>query len=186
MYLGHHFVEIRSQLVDTCPVFGGNEYARGVLLCDPAVFEFFEGVVFRLFGLKGELIVFFVAVCIDFIENYEYGLVYGVYVLESLFHYLYVFLEIRVGNVYYMHEYVSLPDFIQGALECFHELCGKFSYETYSIAQQKRNVFYDNFPYGRVQGGEQLVLGEYIAFCQKVHKSALADVGISYKGYTDK
>ena len=52
MYLCHHFVQIGPELVYSYFLLGGNEYARSVFLCYPAVFELIQGVVLLFFRFE--------------------------------------------------------------------------------------------------------------------------------------
>ena len=79
----YHLVKISSEFVYSYLVLCRDEYARSILFRNPAVLELVQCVVFRLFRLKGELIILFISVCINLVENNENRLVYGLYVLGT-------------------------------------------------------------------------------------------------------
>ncbi len=81
-----------------------------------------------------------------------------------------------------MEEDVRLTNFIQSRLEGFDELSGQFSDESDRIREQKGQVADHDFSHGRVQGGEQFILGKNFRFSQRIHEGGLAHVGIAHEG----
>ena len=86
-----------------------------------------------------------------------------------------------MGNVHYMHQNISFPNLVKGALEGFHQLCRQFSDEAYSVTQQERHIFYHHLSYSCVKGGEQFVFCKDITLGKQIHQGALPDIGISYE-----
>ena len=92
----HHLVQVSTKFVYTDFLSCRYEYAWSVFLCNPAVLELLESVIFLLFRLKRELIVLFISICIDLVENDENRLIYGLYVLKSFLYHADMIFEIRV------------------------------------------------------------------------------------------
>lgn len=179
MDFSDHLVEVGAEFVYADFLLCRDEYAGRVLFCNPRVLVLFKRVVLRFFGLQRELVVFFVAVGVNLVEDDEDRLVDGSYIAERLIDHAYVFLVVGVGYVHDMHEYVSLPHLVKRALECLHELCGQLSDESDSVAEQERDILYDDLSDRGVKRCEQLVFGEDVALCQHVHKGALSHVCVA-------
>ena len=92
----HHLVKVSTEFVYTDLLSCRYEYAWSVFLCDPAVLELLQSVIFLLFRLKRELIVLFISICIDLVENDENRLIYGLYILKSFLYHADMIFEIRV------------------------------------------------------------------------------------------
>ena len=92
-----------------------------------------------------------------------------------------MFLEIRVGDVHHVHQNVSFPNLVKCTLECLHKLGWEFSDESHGVTQQEWHIFDYHLPYCRVKGSEEFVLCKNVAFGQKVHQCAFADVSVSHK-----
>ena len=52
MDLRDHFIQVVAEFVDADFLRRGDENAGGLFLCNPAVLEFLERAIFRLFGCK--------------------------------------------------------------------------------------------------------------------------------------
>ena len=58
---------------------------------------------------------------------------------------------------------------------------GKFADEAHGIGEKEGQIVYYYFSHSGVERGEQLVLGEYIAFAQQVHERGFAHVGVAHQ-----
>ncbi len=59
---------------------------------------------------------------------------------------------------------------------------GEFADETDGVGEEEGEVVDDDLSDGSVEGGEELVFGEYVALAEEVHEGGFADVGVSDKG----
>ena len=66
-----HFIEVSTEFGDTHLFSCGNEYARSVFLCYPAVLELLKSVVLLSLRLKRKLIILLVSISVYLIENYN-------------------------------------------------------------------------------------------------------------------
>ena len=87
-----------------------------------------------------------------------------------------------MGYIYDVHQYIRFTDLVQSALEGFYKLGGEFAYESYCVAEQEGNVFYDNLPDRSVESCEQFVFCKHIRLGEQVHQCAFAYICITYKG----
>ena len=85
-----------------------------------------------------------------------------------------------------MHQDISFPYLVKGALERFYQLCREFSDESYRVAEQERQVAYDYLSYCGVKGCEEFVFCEDLALGEEVHDGTLSHVGVTYECYTDE
>ena len=154
MNLRNHLVDVVAEFFYAGLFDGGNEDAGRLFLGNPAVPEFFEGPVFRSFGLQGIFVVFFVCVVVYLIEYHIHRFVGGPDVPERFFHDGHLFLEIGVGNIDDMDEDIRLPNFVQRAFEGFDELGRKFPDESDRVAEEEGNILDHDFADGGIQGGE--------------------------------
>ena len=86
-----------------------------------------------------------------------------------------------MGDVHYVQEDVCFANLVKGAFECLDKLCWQLAYETYGIAQKKRNIAYYNLPHRGVQSCKELVLCKDIGLGKQVHQCAFSYVCISHK-----
>ena len=71
MDLCNHLIEVSAEFVDTHLFSCGNEYARSIFLCYPAVLELLKSVVLLSLRLKRKLIILLVSISVYLIENYN-------------------------------------------------------------------------------------------------------------------
>ena len=181
MDFSHHFIDVVTQFREAFFGESADKNAGTFFLCYPAVFQFVKSTVFL--GWRGErkLVVFLVSVGVNFIENDVNWFVAGAYFAERSFHHFHLFFEAWMRDVDDVYEYVGFPHFVEGTLECFDELGGKFADESDRVAQQEWNVLDDYLSDGGVEGCEEFVFGENVRFRKQVHKGTLANVSVADK-----
>jgi hypothetical protein len=82
--------------------------------------------------------------------------------------------------VYHMQQAIRLAHFIERALEALYQMVRQLADKANGIAQQERRLLVHHFPRSRVQGSEELVLGEDLALAEDIHQGALAHIRIAY------
>ena len=83
-----------------------------------------------------------------------------------------------------MQEEVCLTHFVERALEGFDELGGELADEAHGIGEEEGEVVYDDLAHGRVEGGEELVLGKDLTLSKDIHQCRLPDVRVANEGHT--
>ena len=68
MNLRNHLVDVAAEFLYVGLVDGRHEDARGLFLCDPGVFQFFQSQVFLSLRGKGEFIIFLILVGVYLVE----------------------------------------------------------------------------------------------------------------------
>ena len=71
MNLCNQLIEVSAEFVDTHLFSCGNEDARSIFLCYPAVLELLESIVLLSLRLKRKLIILLVSISVYLIENYN-------------------------------------------------------------------------------------------------------------------
>ena len=80
-----------------------------------------------------------------------------------------------------MQQQVCLACLVEGRFEGIDKVGGQFPDKSYGVGKQEWEVLYHHLADGSVEGGEEFVLGKYLALCKHIHDGTLADVGISHQ-----
>ena len=78
-----------------------------------------------------------------------------------------------------VEEEVGLAHLVERALEGIDEVGGQLADEAHGVAEQEGQVINDDLADGRVEGGEEFVLGKHLTLGEQVHQGTLADVGVA-------
>ena len=103
----------------------------------PGLHQFVERGVFAsgrrkvVLGLGGE------GIGVHLVEDEKLRMVGTSEVAERTVHHLYLLLEVGMADVDDMYQQVGLAGFVEGALERFDEVGGKFADETYGVGKEE-------------------------------------------------
>ena len=149
----------------------------------PRLFKFFESYVLTRARSKVISVLLDMGVGVDFVEHHNHRLLAAAAdVVERFVDNLYLFLEIRMGDVDNVNQQIGLANLVEGRLERLDKMGRQLADKPYGIGQKHRQIVYDDLPDSGVERGEKLVLGKHVALAQQVHQRRLADVGISDEG----
>ena len=100
MKFAHFLVHYLLEVVNICALACRNKETVVGEFRHPCRFKFVKGKV--LLCLRGKVVLLFgyIPVSIHFVEDYHHGLVAAVEVGKCLVYYLYLFLEVGMGNIY--------------------------------------------------------------------------------------
>ena len=108
---------------------------------------------------------------VHLVEHQNHRLVFRLaYLLQGAVDHFDLFLELWVGNVDYMHEYVGVAHLVERRFEGVDKVGWQFADESDSVGEQKRKVVDYHLAHRGVERGKQLVLGKYVRLAEQVHK----------------
>ena len=84
-----------------------------------------------------------------------------------------------------MHQQIGLAHLVERRFERLDQLGRQFADEPDRIRKQERQVVEDHLADRGVERGEELVLGENLAFRNQVHQRRFAHVGIADQRHAD-
>ncbi len=120
---------------------------------------------------------------IDFVEDGEDAFRVGAELLEHLDRRRVVLFDVGVGDVEHVDQEVGNEHFFQGGLEGFHEAVRQSADEAHGIGdEQFLIVAQDELAGGRIERGEEFVLGEDVCAGERVEQGGFAGVGVADDG----
>jgi len=136
-----------------------------------------EGVLDGVLAAGGELLV---AEAIDLVVDEEARDLAGAELAEDPVDGGHVLLAVGVAGVDDQEEEVGPRDLLEGGGEGLHERGREVADEADGVEEDDLAVLREADPAdGRVEGGEELVLGDHLALGDRVEEGALAGVGVA-------
>ena len=117
---------------------------------------------------------------VDLVEHHQHRLVGHAQFVEHHVHRLDLFLRLRRTDIHDMQQQVGLDDLLERRLESIDQVVRQLADEPHRVGEQHVLIGRQaQPPRGRVEGGEQLVLGERRGAGDGVEKRRLAGVGVA-------
>ena len=120
---------------------------------------------------------------VHFVEHHQRRLFLRADFLQHGIHGLNLLLGLRMADVHDVQQQVRLHDFFQRGLERLDQAVRQFADETDRVGQQHVLVRRQPQPArGRVERGEQHVLGQHVRAGERVEQGGFAGVGVADDG----
>lgn len=131
------------------------------------------------------LLLLDISIGVDLVENQIDGFVARADLLQGLLHHGDLLLELRVRNVHHMNQQVGFANLVQRRFERLDQFRRQFADKAHRVRKQEGQIVENHLADRGVERGEELVLGENLAFRNQVHQRRFAHVGIADQRHAD-